>query len=62
MSKFIKVTIDKDKFFDAKKWAKQTFGRSNPNKGPWSDMVWYAHHHFYFSVPEHATMFMLRWM
>ena len=59
---YIKVTIDKDKYFNAKKWAKQTFGKSKPTPdAPWSEMIWYVHHHFYFSVPNHATMFMLKW-
>ena len=61
---YIRVTLPEGKdYFAAKRWARETFGRSKPNnKAGWSKMIWYAHHHFYFSVPEHATAFVLKWL
>ena len=74
--KYIPITINWEKRYEAKAWCVGQFGASKKNTRVWTDMQWWAQpvngkytrkavdlkcdYRFYFLNPEHATMFKLR--
>lgn len=67
--KYTKIVIPEERRIEATKWARECIGKSKGENGDlrWDELVWYgrstaAGAGFYFREPEHATLFMLRWL
>lgn len=66
--KYTKIVIRDSHRIEATKWARSQFGMpKGENKDlQWNELVWYSQQikagaGFYFSNPDHAAWFSLRW-